>query len=129
MAKAEMQDVIIINARGIAKHDRLEVGNLCMASDETSEAWELDYNQQSKDAETGKMIQVISTLNKKPLRVFKSRPTIPGLSILSIAKQEFKASIMEIEEENSRKSMLLWLGIIIVLLLLIIGIVILTNMN
>lgn len=128
MAKAEMQEVIIINARGVATHQKLEVGNLCMASDDTSEAWELDYNQQSKDVKTGKLVQFISTLNKKPLRIFKNRPQIPGLSILNIAKQEFKASIMEIEEENHRKSMLLWLGIIIMSIIVTIALIILLNM-
>lgn len=127
--KNQTQKIIKINARGVVKKDKLDVGYLCMSSPETYEAWEMDYNQQSKDAKTGDLVQFVSTLNKKPLKIFKNRPEITAQSILSIAKQEIRATIMEIETENQKKSMLLWLGIFLLALLLLIGIIILSNMG
>ena len=128
MSKYEQQKIIKISARGVATHEKGETGTLCVAFPETCEAWELDYNQQSQDAQTGELVQIVSTLNKKPLKVFDNRPDISGQSIQSIGAQEFDAAIMQIEQDNQKKSMLLWLGILMLTLAVIIGLVVLVSM-
>lgn len=128
MSKVDYQKVKIIDVTGRGRKGKFEIGRNFMVSDDTSQAWEIDYNQQSRDP-NGSLVQFISTLNKKPLQVFDDRSSIPGTSILSIAKQEFRATLVEIEEEHQKKSMLLWLGIIILSLLFVILLIVLLSMG
>ncbi len=129
MANKEKQAIYKVTAQGRVEHEKLEVGTLCCANPDKFEAWELDYNQQAKDEETGGFIQFVSSLNKKPLKIYRNIPQSESHTTRQIAMQQFDEQLTTLLEKSSKNSMLLWLGIILVLLLLIIGLVVLSNMN
>ncbi len=124
-----LQHIFKVTAKGIVEHSRLEVGTLCCASPDTFEAWELDYNQQAKDERTGEFVQFISSLNKQPLKIYTHRPQSQSQSTAQIAAQQFDEKMVQIHKEESKKSMLLWLGIIAAILLVIIGLIVLLNVQ
>ena len=123
------QETVIVTAKGIAEHDKLEVGTLCIASPDTFEAYELDYNQQARNEKTGQFTQFVSSLNKKPLKIFENRKQSRSQSTRSIAAQQFDEKLVQIHKGQQKQSMLLWLGIIILALIIIIGLVIFFNMR
>lgn len=119
------QNVIVITADGFADHRKLEVGSLCFASPDDCEAWEIDYLQQSKDERTGKLFQFVSILNKRPLRIYKSRPQSKSQPTRDIARQQFYEQLLLIRKKKERQSMMLWLGIVLVILAIILGMLVL----
>lgn len=123
------QAVINITAKGIAEHFKLDVGTLSIASPDTFEAWELDYNQQARNARTGEYTQFVSSLNKRPIKIFSNRPQSQSQSTKSMAAQQFDEKLVQIEKVNQRQSMLLWLGIFILALALMTGLIVLLNMG
>lgn len=123
------QSVIIITAKGIAEHDKLEAGTLCFADPDRFQAWELDYNQQAKEENKGHFTQFVSTLNKKPLKIFDNRPQLRSQSANQIAAQQFDEQLVQVHQAKQKQSMLLWLGIISLSILLMIGLIVFFNIR
>lgn len=91
-------------------------------------AWKLDFGQMAEDEISKKWVQTVSFRNKKPLKVFRSRPEIPEQSTDIIAGEKFDEAMAMLDSYRQKNSLLLWFAIIAVFLLLIISIVVLTNM-
>lgn len=121
--------MIIISAKGLAEHTKLEAGTLCVADPGKFQAWELDYFQQARDEKTGKYTQFVSSLNQRPLKIFPNRPQIASQQSAMIAVQQFDEQLVQIHQENSKQSMLLWLGIFLLALVLTILTIVLVNMR
>lgn len=127
---AREQDVLIVTeADGNVEPCRLETDVLYVASPETIEAWELDYNQQAKHEKTGRHLQVVSERSKKPLKIFPDRSTLQGQSTEAIASQKQDAELTFMQSKNKRSSMLLWVGIICAILAVTIGVIVLLKMK
>lgn len=101
----------------------------CIAAPEDLQAWESDFSQQFIDRKTGRFVQVISDLNKKPIRVFKDRPSIKGRAtdVISSRKQDEELAFLNTHKEKNRA--LTWVGIIAVLFALVISIVVLVQLR
>lgn len=129
IGKDKKQEVVIITAKGVAQHEVLEADSLCFTSPNTLEAWELDYNQQAKNEETGQFTQFVSSLNKQPLKIYENREQSESHATKVIAAQKFDEKLTQIQKDSESKSMLLWMGIITVVLAIIIGLIVLANMG
>lgn len=117
------QNVVMIFGNGEVAEMALEADEDYIVDPGNIMAWERDFNQQFKDPSNGKFYQVISTRNKKPLRIFKERQAISGSSTDSIAsrKQDEELTIMDSRKEHNKG--LLWIGIIAAMMTLIVIII------
>ena len=122
------QDVMIVNS-GDIERVKLEADVLYVSSPSTTEAWELDPNQQAQNEKTGQYTQFVTGTNRKPLKIFKNVPEQATKPLQTIAGQKFDEYFSYLEEKNQKQSMLLWIGIITVIIAVTIGIVVLVNMN
>lgn len=93
--------------------EELEPGYI--VSLDTLEAWEQDINQQCQD-EKDRNIQVISELQKKPLRIFKKKPVNsgPSTNILASRRQDEELSFMNQRKEKNKT--LTWIAVIVAML-------------
>lgn len=125
--KGIKQDVYIVTAKGVAEREKLDTGITSAALPDYFQAWEIDYNQQAEDEHTGQPTQFVSSLNQRPLIIYKSRPQLRSTLAAVLAVRQFDEKLTQIHEQQQKQSMLLWLGIIIMALLVLIGIVILAG--
>lgn len=123
------QDVLLLTETGDIADGKLDAAEGYVASPDTLEAWELDFSQQCKDVKTGRMCQVISERHKKPLSVFKNRPTLIGSSTDVIASRMQDRELAFMNSHREKNKMLLWVGIIAALLAVVISIVVLVRLN
>src|SRR4030043_93435 len=125
------QDVCILTETGDIVDMRLETDSEegYVASPDTLEAWELDFNQQCVDEKSGRYCQVISDRNKKPLKIFKNRPTLSGSTTETIASRKEDEELAFLNAHREKNKMLLWVGIIAALLAVVISIVVLVQLN
>lgn len=126
--KTKYQDTRIISPDGNIEHEELESGNLCFGRSSHFQSWEFDYYQQVIDEKTGQRVQFVSTLNKRPLTIFKHRPTIEGQSTTQLGNQMFDEKMMQIHKQHQSMSMIMWVGIVCLALVIIIGLIIWANM-
>ncbi len=125
------QDVCILTETGDIVDFRLETDSeeAYVASPDTLEAWELDFNQQCIDQKNGRYIQIISDRHKKPLKIFKNRPTLSGSTTDTISSRKEDEELAFLNSRKEKNKMVLWVGIIAALIAVVISIVVLVNMN
>src|SRR4030043_1025989 len=125
------QDVCILTETGDIVDMRLETDSEegYVASPDTLEAWELDFNQQCVDEKSGRYCQVISDRNKKPLKIFKNRPTLSGSTTETIASRKEDEELAFLNTHKEKNKMLLWVGIIAALFAVVISIVVLVQLQ
>lgn len=125
------QDVCILTETGDIVDQRLELDSEegYVASPDTLEAWELDFNQQCINIKNGRFCQVISNRHKKPLKIFKNRQVLQGSTtdVLASRKEDEELAFMNTRREKNK--MLLWAGIIAVLFAVVISIVVLVQLQ
>lgn len=125
MGNKKDQATKIITARGILEHKKLGAGTQCFACPDIFAAWELDYNQQAKDEKTGRYTQFVSSLNKKPLKIYQNRPQLQSQPTRNIAAQQFDEKLVQIHKQQQQQIMVRWLGIIVLALALIVALIVL----
>ena len=119
---------MIVNS-GDIERVKLEADVLYVSSPPTTEAWELDPNQQAQNEKTGEYTQFVTGTNRKPLKIYKNVPEQETKPLQTIAGQKFDEYFSYIEEKNQKQSMLLWIGIITAIIAVTIGVVVLLNMS
>ena len=115
------QHIIEITAKGELLKDKLEVGTLCVADPKEFKAWELDFNQQARDERSGQFVQFVSSLNKRPLKIYRNRPQAPTQATRDIAAQQFDEQLEQVQSQHPKHTMVKWLGVIMVIELMIIA--------
>lgn len=123
------QDVILITGLGDIFRHKFETQPGYVASHDTVEAWELDYNQQVLDESTGQYTQFLTEYSKKPIKIYKDRPALVGLSTKVLASREQDAEIAYSDTRRQKNSMLLWVGIIAVLFAVTMSIIALVQLK
>jgi hypothetical protein len=125
------QDVCILSETGDIDDMRLELDSEegYVASPDTLEAWELDFNQQCIDAKTGRFVQIISNRHRKPLKIFKERSTLKGSTTDTIASRKQDEELAFMNALREKNKMLLWVGIIAALFAVVISIVVLVTLK
>lgn len=123
------QDVLLLTETGDIDGFKLEAESAYIVSPDTVEAWELDYNQQVIHEKSGRNIQVISERDKKPLRVYRFRPTLEGQSTDVIASRTQDEELAFMNTVRAKNRMLTWVGIIAALFAVVISIVVLAQLK
>lgn len=123
------QEITVLTPLGTAEHRVLVANGLCCSDNAKYQGWELEYPQQSKDENTGVMVQFVSSTNKKPLKIFKDRQSLQTQVTSKLAGQSFDAKLTQVTGAKQRQSQLIWLGIAMTSLMLIIALIILLNMG
>jgi hypothetical protein len=121
------QDCLLITGNGDVVGCTFEAGPDYIIDYNSARAWELDYSQQVQDKKTGKLIQYISELDRRPIKVYKNRTAASSDTALNIFHRKVKEALSQLEVKKKNNGMLLWLGIIAGLFCLTISIVVLTN--
>ena len=109
--KEEYQRTVIITPTGDIDERQLIQQTRLISWPDMFQAWELDSRQQVRDEDSGKMTQFVSSVNKRPLKIYRNRTRAAGRATEVIAAQEFDKKLTSVTEQESRHSMLLWLGI------------------
>lgn len=86
-----------------------------IVSPDSLEAWEEDINQQFHDRR-GRNTQVISELQKRPLKIYQDKPenTGPGTAVLASRKQDEELSFTSKRKEKNK--LLTWVAVIVAML-------------
>lgn len=123
------QDVLLLTEVGDIAGFTLETVPGYAASFDTIEAWEIDLNQQAKDERSGNLIQVISERSKKPLIIFKDRPTLQGPSTNALASRKQDEAIAYFNNQREKNKLVTWVGIIAALFAVVISLVVLLRLR
>lgn len=116
------QDVLLLTGVGDVELLTLDAEPLFITSPDTIEAWESDLNQQAKDDKTGRLVQVISDISKKPIKVYKERPALDGQTTEVIASRKQDEELAFMDSRKMKNSLVLWVGIIAALFAVVISI-------
>lgn len=123
------QDVLLLSETASVEFRSIEAEGLYAADHDMPGAWELDFNQQTKNEKTGEYLQVISARSKRPVQIFKNRPKMAGQSTQTIASNSQDRELTFQDRRKQKNSMVLWLGIIAVIFAIVISIIVLVNMK
>ena len=122
------QDVCILTETGDIDDVRLEADvNYATRPDEI-QAFVLDYNQQAKDEKTGRYVQTVSELSKRPLKVFRNVPVLPDQDTDTIADQKWDEAQAFRDHYHQKNSLLMWFAILAIMFALVISIMVLVRL-
>lgn len=123
------QDVLLLMEIGDIVGFSLPTEPGYIVSADTLEAWGQDLNQQARDSRSNKSFQVISERQKRPLKIFKKKPSISEDNIDNIAKTKQDEELEFLNRRREKNRMFIWLAVITALFAVIISIVVLVQLK
>ena len=126
--KQKRQDICLLAETNSVSDERLDAGTLHAESPDTAEAWVLDSKQQCKDKKTGRYIQFVSSMNCKPIKIYRNL-TQKDIDTSLISSQTEDQELTWVDYGRNKDGRLLWIGICLAMLTLTICIVVLMKVK